>query len=119
MATSGGKTMTENSEGTTKVLKQYTDDELLNEQERRTLQEAEEARQARSEMVSFVLKHKDVLLQFINHSRGSCGSRINSGYHPEHGGADCHRCCLDKLYQRDDIQITVEVQLSHVKEEAP
>ncbi len=48
----------------------------------------------------------------MSHSRRSCQSGANAGYHPDHGAAECNLCALLDLYDGDDVDVQIEVRLS-------
>jgi len=40
---------------------------------------------------------------------------INACYHPQHGVAECSRCCLEALTERDDVDINLSLQMTNVR----
>ena len=42
----------------------------------------------------------------------SCHEGTNAYYHPEHGVAECNRCCLAALDESDDVDVNVQITLT-------
>lgn len=96
-------------------IRNFSSEELEAELKRRQEEEAELDRQLRLSRVALAIRHRSVLEDFMEHDRMSCSNTDNSGYHPEHGGADCSLCALRDLESwQDDVEITVEVRLRRV-----
>ena len=98
-----------------KELKDYTEAELDAEMQRRAAEKEAKDKASRLEKCKLVLKHRAALLELMQHSRTSCKNCNNACYHPDHGCAECNRCCLEDLFERDDIEISVEVRLTEVR----
>ena len=103
------------------ALEKVTDEQLEIELKKRRDQKDEHARLRREAMCASVLQIRDVLLPFVPHTRGSCnpdkaggGAICNDKYHHQHGTAECDRCCLEHLYQRDDVEITFILTMAGV-----
>lgn len=88
--------------------------EIADEMKRREATIKENERLARLSYVKFVLEHRDVLLAFMSHSRGSCSTGYNN-YYNANGSAQCNFCCLEDLNEwDDDIEVIVDVELRRV-----
>jgi len=98
-----------------KELHDYTEDELKAEMKRRADEKEAKAKSERLAMCKLVLEHRDALVALMRHSRTSCERGGNACYHHEHGAAECNLCCLLDLYERDDIEIMVDVRLVRVR----
>ena len=78
-------------------------------------QKGSEEIQKSKDHLNLILKHRNVLRQFLQHDRTSCAIAVNNAYHPEHGGADCCLCCLDDLDENSiDVDIVVSIKLSKI-----
>ena len=100
-----------------KDLKEYTDEEMAAELQRRVDDKDASAKATRLEKCKLVLEHKHSLIPLMSHSRVSCGPSggFRGSYHSNHGGARCSLCCLELLVERDDIEIIVDISLFKVK----
>ena len=98
-----------------KDLKEYTDEEMAAELQRRVDDKDASAKATRLEKCKLVLEHKHSLIPLMSHSRVSCPHGGNGSYHFDHGGARCSLCCLELLVERDDIEIIVDISLFKVK----
>jgi hypothetical protein len=95
-------------------LKDVSDSDLRKELERRKKKLQKEKEIVEYAFFQKVIQFKDVLKSFMKHDRLSCGSKSNSSYHPSHGGAECHLCCLDDLTIEDfgEIDVTIDIKLN-------
>lgn len=101
------------------LYKEFTDEELQAELDLRKSKRDELAKVERLERIKLFVKHRDVLTQFMTHDRSSCkdGEYSNCGFHPEHGGANCNLCCLEDLEEwEDDIEVSIDIRLTRIKE---
>ena len=86
---------------------------LLKEIDRREIIEKNKEIERRRDLLKLVVTNREVLKLFMDHSRNSCKDHGNFYYHPEHGGADCDLCCLEKLTIDDtDVNISIDIKLS-------
>ena len=98
-------------------LQDVSDAELAAEINRRADEKAAQERAARLARCQLFIKHRVALLELVGHSRRSCaqGRMINACYHPQHGVAECSRCCLEALTERDDVDINLSLQMTNVR----
>ena len=90
-------------------LENLTTEQLHAELERRKKEQERLKAKKQKEVLKKVLDNREFLLEFVEHSRGSCGrgpdadaNKRNAGYHPEHGAGYCPRCNLLDLEEWDE-----------------
>jgi hypothetical protein len=94
-------------------LNRFTDQDLKAELQRREDDRKISETAARRHRFQMLMKHRDVLLEFVPHGRTSCSDQdIRNGLGSAEYGARCTRCALLELNEHDYFSYDAELSLT-------